>query len=38
MSESTLKMRDISLQCRIRLQNYNLFLIRARKNGFFCEK
>ena len=38
MSEPTPIMRDISLQRRIRLQNYNYFLIRARKIGFFVKR
>ncbi len=35
MSESTLKMRDISLQRRIRLQNYTKKMTLANKSAIF---
>ena len=38
MSESTLIMRDISLQRRIRLQRYEFYLIYANKKCKFIEK
>ena len=36
MSEPTPIMRDISLQRRIRLQNYNYFLKHANFIAFYC--
>ena len=38
MSESTLIMRDISLQRRIRLQRYEFYLIYTNKKCKFKEK